>query len=194
MVSSIQEAEQIYLQELQRIGVRLETFLQNEWEDQGHRATGRLINSVSAFVRDMVNETLIELSYLSYGDIVNAGVKPSRVPFNPRRRSGARTSKFIEALAAWVRLKRITTGMDKDILRTAFAIATNMKKEGIPTKGAFRFSANGRRTGAVDYVLETYADDIQDDAADALFNLYCDYRDAIFSDLENRYPYIKLVA
>jgi hypothetical protein len=42
----------------------------------------------------------------------------------------------------------------KEAVSVAFAIARTHKRDGMPTRGSFRFSTNGRRTRWVDAVLE----------------------------------------
>ena len=41
----------------------------------------------------------------------------------------------------------------------AFAIQQTIHKEGIPTKGSFKFSNNGRRKGFIDFVINNELDD-----------------------------------
>jgi hypothetical protein len=125
-----------------------------EIEAQGHKATGKLVQSVRQETQKLLDGIGSDLSFLSYGGIVNSGVSASRVPFSIGKGRGG-TSKFIQALMNWVRFKNIAGGLDKDIRRATFAIARNMKKEGIPTQGAFRFSANGRRIGFIDYTIDS---------------------------------------
>lgn len=122
---------------------------------QGHVATSGLIKSVSGAVNVLLNETRYEMSMFDYGLIVDKGVKPERVPFTPRRVGQVkrtRPSRYVTALMDWVRVKGLTTGLEKEVRAMAFAIARKHKREGIPTKGSARFSQTGKR---LDFIQET---------------------------------------
>lgn len=138
------EALNIFNRHYQEIGTWLVELLADELEKQGHRASGNLINSIRFQVQNLLNEIEIEFSFNKYGIFQDRGIKAKNIPFG---KGGGRTSRFIAALIAWVKLKKFTSGLDKDVKSAAFAIAKKMKKEGMPTKGAFRFSKNGRRIG-----------------------------------------------
>lgn len=188
---TIQQAIDIFLENIDLIGLDLVIAGQKELEQQGHRATGKLINSIAQRVQDELNEAILYIEYLRYGNAVNTGVRPSRVPYT--QGSGKRTSKFITALAEWVRLKRITSGLDKDVMRATFAIARKMKKEGIPTKGSFRFSKNGRRTGWLDRVEQIYQVKIELRGSLAFEQLASNAIDAVLEDLERRFLSVEII-
>lgn len=144
MALKIQTAESIFFEHQKEIARDFVEVLREELEGQGHRASGRLINSVEDVVAATLDGFNTDILHNSYGRYQNTGVSARRIPFSPG--SGKRTSQFINALAQWVKLKKFTSGLDKDILGAAFAIAKKMKKEGMPTSGAFKHSKNGRRT------------------------------------------------
>lgn len=125
--------------------------LQNELEQQGHRDTGKLIDSIEYEILTDADAILIAFSYLGYGDIVNDGVRPSNIPFSPN--SGAKSSKYIDALKNWAKRKGF-----KKPLSAAFAIAHKHKKEGMPTKNSYKFSSNGRRKYWKSFTLNQYLD------------------------------------
>jgi len=118
---------------------------------QGHNLTGKLSRSLEARVFESAQNLIGQIEMLDYGRYQDQGVPAARIPFG-RQTSGppGRVSRFIEALKEWVKLRGITSG-DRLALRIAFAIAKKMKSEGMPTRGAFRFSRNGRRTGFVSF-------------------------------------------
>ena len=63
---TIKQASEIFLENIDLIGVDLVNMLVKELEDQGHRATGKLINSVAHEVAEKINEaTVFNLKKLS---------------------------------------------------------------------------------------------------------------------------------
>ena len=123
--------------------------LRNELEAQGHRDTGKLIDSIEYEILTDTDTIKIVFTYLYYGDIVETGVKPANIPFG--KSTGAKTSKYIEALKNWAKRRGF-----KKPLSAAFAIANKHKKEGMPTKNSYRFSSNGRRKHWRSFTLNTY--------------------------------------
>lgn len=150
---------------LERIGDFLKEELVSELIAQGHRATGKLANSVDYSVKEFVNGLSLEVSYLSYGRYLNDGVPANRIPFGGKK-TGAKTSKYIQALIDWVQIKGIATGIAAKGL--AFGIARKHKQEGMPTKGSYAFSSNGRRIGFQNFVLKNSIDEIEDILQDGL--------------------------
>ena len=116
---------------------------------QGHTDTGRLVNSINYTILSDLSTVKIVFEYLYYGDIINNGVKAANIPFG--RSTGKKTSLYIEALKNWAARKGF-----KNPLGAAFAIAKTHKKEGMPTRGSYKFSNNGRRKNWRGFVLETY--------------------------------------
>ena len=123
--------------------------IQNELAAQGHNLSGRLSRSLTQKIYERGQEVINDVEMLKYGAYQNEGVKPSRIPFG-RAKTGSPggTSKFIQALQQWVRDRGIAQN-DKTALRIAFAIAKKMKKEGMPNRGAKKYSSNGRRRGFI---------------------------------------------
>lgn len=94
------------------------------------RSTGTLVNSINYSVEG----TLITFKYKNYGEFVKSG-----------RKAGSRMPP-INAILAWMKVKRISTGnnrskslvkkgknqpREKQLLRTAFAISKSIGKNGI---------------------------------------------------------------
>lgn len=120
---------------------------------QGHTMTGRLEKSIEVQVVQKV-DIFINLLAESYGIPLNTGVKPSRIPFS--KGSGAKTSEYIKGLQRFAKIRMRAS--DKEALSIAFAIAKKHKKEGMPSRGSFRYSKNGKRTRFFDdAVNETLA-------------------------------------
>ena len=84
-----------------------------------------------------------------YGLFVERGVRANRIPYG--RYSGRKTSKYIQGLIRFFKLKGKS---EKESKRLAFMTANAHKREGMPTRASYRFSRNGRRVGAVRYVLD----------------------------------------
>jgi len=112
-----------------------------ELEAQGHKMTGDLYNSIKYEIRSEAGKSIIDYFFLDYGMVQNYGIKADRIPFNPG--SGAKKSKYIDGLVKFVQNRMGKSG--KEAERIAFAIARKHKTEGMPTKGSYSYSKNGRR-------------------------------------------------
>lgn len=146
--SIIQLANQLR-SNLDKLGEFLVEELAMELVAQGHRATGKLVGSIDYAVRELVNGISLEISYLEYGRFMNDGVPASRIPFG--KKTGAKTSKYIQGLIDWINQKQLARGISA--LGLAIGIARKHKQEGMPTKGSYAFSTNGRRVGFQNHVL-----------------------------------------
>lgn len=120
--------------QLKIVAQYLKEKLGEELTKQGHKATGRLLESIKVEVKDLPDRTILEGSFEDYGKFLDTGVKNVR----PGR-------AYIEAIVNWLRLKGIQAG-DKSLLSIAFAIRATHLKQGIPTSKSRRFSqAKGNR-------------------------------------------------
>jgi hypothetical protein len=117
-----------------------------ELEAQGHRNTGRLAASFVVDIRIEGAKIVGEVSGLDYLDYVNRKTTHTRV-------AGAQ----VAGLYQWWKSKGLD---DKQARSAAFAVAVNQVKYGSPTPGAFRFSNNGKRTGAVEAAFSNVLTDI----------------------------------
>jgi hypothetical protein len=124
---------------------------------QGHKMTGALNDSIEYKVNATMDSVMLEFLMLDYGMIQNFGVTPERIPFNPG--SGAKSSKYIDGLKRFAKLKLGKN--DKEAERVAFAIAYKQKQEGMPTRGSYKYSSTGKRTGAVLDALKDSEDEVQ---------------------------------
>lgn len=150
--------QQIYQQLGEDIGKVVSEAVKKAFILQGRKLTGSLVNSIDYNVKATVNSSYIEFTLLDYGMILNYGVPASRIPFSPG--SGARSSKYIDGLKAYAKLRFSVN--DKEAERIAFAIAYKHKKRGMPLDG---------KVGAVEEGIRESADEVQALISDALENL-----------------------
>ena len=145
--------------------------LGDEYEQQGHKLSGNLRSSLGTNIRADAVSAVVEVLMLEYGRYISDGVPASRIPYSPN--SGAKTSKYITGLTEFAK-QRFAVGQ-KEATRIAFAIARKQKEQGMPTKGSFRYSKNGRRTGAIEAAFADAVPEMQTALqpviADAVFNL-----------------------
>jgi len=155
--------------DFKKVGKLIIASLQKELLGQGHKATGDLINSFEQRVIELPNSIVIEILMNEYGIYVNEGRKTGgkKVPIN--------------VLVEWIERKAIASG-DKDVKSMAFAIQNTIHKEGIPTKGSFKFSNNGRRKGFIDFVIDNELDEVYNELEQQVFKGYDDAIATIVKD------------
>jgi hypothetical protein len=124
---------------------------------QGHKMTGALNDSIEYKVNATMDSVMLEFLMLDYGMVQNFGIAPEKIPFNPG--SGAKSSKYIDGLKRFAKLKLGKN--DKEAERVAFAIAYKQKQEGMPTRGSYKYSSTGKRTGAIFDALKDSEDEVQ---------------------------------
>lgn len=144
-----------------KVGKLIIASLQKELIQQGHEASGNLVNSFEQRVIEVPNSIVIEILMDEYGIYVNEGRKTGgkKVPIN--------------VLVDWIERKAIVNG-DKEVKSLAFAIQQTIHKEGIPTKGSFKFSNNGRRKGFIDFVINNELDEVYNELEKQVFEGYDD--------------------
>lgn len=129
--------------QIEPIKVILKEALLNEWKAQGHYMNGKIVDEMEFLVeRDLGRTSIIGRMY-PYGIYQDAGVTADNIPFSPG--SGKKKSKYIDALVSFVE-KRMAVSSLQEAKSIAFAIAHTQKKEGMPTRGAFKYSSTGKRT------------------------------------------------
>mgnify|MGYP003115575083 FL=1 len=152
-----------------KVGKLIIASLQKELIEQGHQATGNLVNSFEQRVIEVPNSIVIEILMDEYGIYVNEGraKKKKKVP--------------ISALVKWIEQKAIVNG-DKKVKSLAFAIQQVIWAEGSPTdgssrkgtKGSFEFTNNGRRKGFIDFVINNELDEVYNELEQQVFEGYDD--------------------
>ena len=152
-----------------KVGKLIIASLQKELIEQGHEASGNLVNSFEQRVIEVPNSIVIEILMDEYGIYVNEGraKKKKKVP--------------ISALVKWIEQKAIVNG-DKKVKSLAFAIQQVIWAEGSPTdgssrkgtKGSFEFTNNGRRKGFIDFVINNELDEVYNELEQQVFEGYDD--------------------
>jgi hypothetical protein len=118
--------------------------VREELAAQGHRATGRLMDTLEKQITaDILNgEWTANILMEDYGRFVNDGVRANRIAY--QRGSGRQSSRYIAGLLDWAATVRPELD-EKERRSFVFAVAEKHKKEGMPTAGSYAFSTNGRR-------------------------------------------------
>ena len=146
------------LKALEGVMLTLQKRLRDEVEAQGHRLTGRLIQSIQFDIKKTDSAIIGSMYFADYGVFIELGVPANRIPYTPGgpRRGGK--SKYIQALISYFQLRGLST---REANRAAFATATKHSREGMPTRDSYRFSRTGQRTGFVQKVIETSLPELQ---------------------------------
>ena len=152
-----------------QVGKLIIASLQKELIEQGHKATGNLVNSFEKRVIELPNSIVIEILMDEYGIYVNEG-----------RKSGGKKVP-INVLVDWIEKRAIASG-DKEVKSLAFAIQQTIHKEGMPTKGSFKFTNNGRRKGFIDFVIDNELDEVYNELEQQVFEGYDDAIATIVKD------------
>lgn len=133
--------------ELNLLRVFLLEKLGTELVKQGHKATGKLLESIKVELKE--NPTSLIGSFEDYGIFVDTGVRNVR----PGR-------AYIEAIIRWLRAVGIQGGI-KELTSIAFAIRATHLKEGIPSRDSRKFSsAPGQRR--IGWMTETLNENEQE--------------------------------
>ena len=155
---------QLIKTELDRLGSKMLQKFATELINQGHRATGSLINS---FRKDILfNPSGYRLAFFcnDYG-----------LALEKKRQAGKYVP--IAPLMRWVAQKGIASS-NKEARSIAFAISRAIYLEGVPTtgrrtpkgKGSFRYSKVGRRTAWISHTAKTNKDLIKESVSKAFRN------------------------
>lgn len=123
--------------------------VKRELEDQGHRLTGSLIDSLKTEIIAK-REVILGLVWLNeYFPYLDRPLAADRVPYS--RGSGKKASKVVAALQGYWRRRGLA---EQEATRATFATLNKWKAEGRPTRASFRFARNGRRTGFLEYSIQ----------------------------------------
>lgn len=159
----------ILTRDLEILGEFLVVEFARELSAQGHRAAGRLIQSLESKVVIQPTGLFLEISFFDYGLFVDRGRKPGgkKVP--------------IAALIEWIKERAIANGQ-RDIKRIAFAIQTNIWKFGIPTPNSKKFSRSGKRTGWFTDTLAAQRQTIEQEISNSAFKRVDSFIDDLVKD------------
>lgn len=145
--------------------IRLQDETRKELESQGHVLTGSLRDSIEFEITAGDDNVTGRLFGADYGVFMEFGVPADNIPFSGTGRKGGK-SKYIQGLIRFFQLRGLD---DREAMRAAFATAHVQKREGMPTRGSFAFSSNGKRTGflqsTVDRLLPEFAGIIENKVA-----------------------------
>ena len=132
------------LNEIEKLKKVITELLMEEFEAQGHKMTGKLIDDIE--FDTAISQTMLNITgkLYPYGNILNRGVKSENVPFSGTGKKGG-TSLYIQALQKYAKLK-MNISDDREALGVAFAIAHTQKKQGMPTNASKSYSSTGSRT------------------------------------------------
>ena len=109
-------------------------YLREELAAQGHPLTGRLSQSFTfsfSETADVFSGAIVSEDYAVY---IDAGVPANRVRYP------------IRVMIRYFLLRGLP---GKEATRAAYATRAVQQREGIPTRGSYAFSKNGRRTGFI---------------------------------------------
>lgn len=124
------------------VGDWLKSKLKTELENQGHVATGNLLNSIDVSIHRFLDGWEIRGTFLSYGKEVDTGQPPG-------------TRVEISALIEWMRAKKMDL-RGKSEQTVAFLIQRKILKVGTPTDG------DKTKTGWMSKTLEDNEQEIFD--------------------------------
>lgn len=126
---------------IESTGEKIASEIKDSLKKQGHSNTGKGLESIEALTYSSTGEIISDINMNDYLEIVNKGVKKSKIPFGGRK-TGATSSRYIQGLKEYFQTKGFS---DKNALRFAFATAHKHKMEGMPTNASRRFSESGER-------------------------------------------------
>lgn len=116
-------------------------------EDQGHRFTGKLINSIHYEIEINGNRIQAEFIAEDYGIDLDEGLPPSLIGSLDEYQ---RDTQFRE----WVKV--VLGKSDEEVDSTIFYIWRKWKQEGFPTQNSRRFSKTGERINWIKIGTENF--------------------------------------
>ena len=109
-------------------------YIKKEGEDQGHRDTGKMLDTLEIVVNEESGQVTGKLLAEGYAVYLETGIRADRVNYP------------ISVMVSWWRRKGLG---EKDATRAAWATRANHKKFGIPSKASNAFSKTGKRINFV---------------------------------------------
>jgi hypothetical protein len=142
------------LEKLQQV---LSESLLSEWEAQGHSMTGKVVKDIKYETKQTADTLELSGFMYPYANYQAHGAKwPNKRP-------------PIEPLQRFVKLRMGITD-EKKSKSIAFAIATKLKKEGLPSSGGMRFSKTGKRDKFIEEAFKKNEEKITEAISDMAFN------------------------
>jgi hypothetical protein len=136
--------------------------LAHEWEAQGHKMSGKIVDTIDYVVKQEADRMTISGMMYPYGMYIAAGVKSSNIPYGGRTGRGG-TSLYIKALQDYVKARMNITDEQKS-KSIAFAIAQTQKNSGdywgMPTRGSYAYSSTGKRLGWIEDAFKNNEEEI----------------------------------
>ena len=115
---------------LKNAGTMVIASLSNKLIELDRRASGALMNSFESVVTEGADFVQVDILGLDYWRVVEYGVASDKVPYNPKVRTGAGSSLYIQGLINWLKTKGIGSS-DPEQRGIAFAIAKKHTEVGI---------------------------------------------------------------
>lgn len=134
------------------IMLELQTALRDTLAAQGHVLTGNLSDSIMFEVSADGDEIVGQMYVADYGIFVNVGVTADRIPFGNRPGKQGGKSAYIQGLIEFWEGRGLS---GRDAIGAAFATAHVHAREGMPSRGSYRYSSNGERLGFVQDAVES---------------------------------------
>lgn len=142
----------VLLEEVGYVMSLIKLELRKKLEIQGYGTLGNSKLQQTMDYEIKAVSTLIVATMLmeDYYVFVEEKTEAANIPFGGR--TGKKTSKYIQGLWRYWRLKR---GLGvKEALRASFATARVHKREGRPSRNSFRYSKDGTRLAFIDSTLK----------------------------------------
>lgn len=137
-------ADESFNTQYRRVMELLHEAFRSEVKAQGHYNTGRLDRSFTFDINHLATKVVGTFYAEEYAITLNDGVPAENIPFSPG--SGAGKSLYIDGLIEYFRSK----GFGDQAKGIAFATAWTHKREGMPTRGSYKYSSSGKRTGFIE--------------------------------------------
>lgn len=138
--------------------IKLELQAKLKAQGYGDKSKSKLQQTMEYEVKPVATLIVASMYMEDYHVFVEKKTPAANIPFGGGRKTGAKVSKYIQALFRYWRVKR---GLGaKDALRASFATAHVQKKEGRPTRRSFKYSKDGTRTGFIETTLQSVEDKV----------------------------------
>lgn len=115
--------------------------LKKELREQGHYLTGALEESIDAKLSKSGADVSLEIVAAEYINDLNTGIPAEHIDLSD--------PQYLQGLAEYARL-RWNLKTERQQLQAAYNIASAHRREGMPTKNSYAFSATGERTEAIE--------------------------------------------